>query len=213
MRPNAENPRPLPLKDQMLQWLDTEEASSVYGVVRALELFQHSRNRYSPSFFNFDPEIIRLSERRQIAWLKAQLPIEDMRHAGYFPASDRLILSIPSEGWQHASIALSFIGKVENEDVGKVVTGMKAKIKSIKHNIFVPDWGSIMFSGLSPSLTQFLEYEQIRNNFLSRNPYFVPAIKMSIDGLEKRGYTILIPEFATTGSIREGGRFTLLTNK
>jgi len=149
-----------------------------------------------------------LIQKKQIAWLKVQLPIEDIRHAGYFPARDRLILSTTSEGWKHASIALSFIDKVENEDVSKVVTGMKATIKSIKHNIFVPDWGSIVFSGLAPSLTQFPEWK-----ISAKNPDFVPAIKMSIDGLEKRGYTILIPELARDGRLQEGGRFTLLTNK
>lgn len=216
MRPNAENPRPLPLKDQMLQWLETEEASQVYEAVRALNSLQHVRGGLASLqyVFNLPSEITHLSQNKQITWLKIQLPIEDIRHAGYFPAGDRLILSTPSEGWQHASIALSFIGKVENEDDSKIVTGMKAKIKSIKHNIFVPDWGSIAFSGLSPSLIQSSpELEQVRNNFLSRNPDFVPAIKMSIDGLEKRGYTILIPEFATTGDIAKAGKFTLLTNK
>lgn len=212
MRPNAESSRPLPLKDQMLQWLDTEEASQVYEAVSNLIILQHIRGGLASLkyVFNLLPEITTLSQREQVAWLKEQLPIEDVRHAAFVPAENRLILSTPTEGWKHGSIANSLLNKTDKfpPDV-KMASGTTAKIKSTGHKIFVSDHTTAGLAGLAMKIHGAKElYERV-----SKRPGYVAALIESIEGLEKKGYTILVPEFATTGDIEEVGKFTLLTNK
>lgn len=211
MRPNAENPRQLPLKDQILQWLDTQEASSVHEAIRSLILFQHRGDHLSLNyFFNLPQEVTLLSKTRQISWLTEHLSIEDMRHATFAIEKNRLLLSSRADGWKHPLIAMSLVHKEQKLGVGdNVATGVTAKIKSTGQNIFIPDHTTAGLAGLAMGIYGAKEfYERV-----SKRPGYVPLLIKSIEGLEKKGYTILVPEFDTTGDIKKSGKFTLLTNK
>lgn len=205
MTSRVENQEPLSLKERTLQWLKTEEASQVYEVLGKLDQLHHSRSESLPSFFNFDPKITELSTKKQREWLLNKWVVGDVRHAAYLTQEDRLILSAPAKIWEHVSLT-SLGSKYDDLNANKAVFGMVAYIKSTGQEIFVPDHTSCGLAGLAPSIIS----NTALNDLLSKKPDFVSGLKISKDGLEKKGYTILIPDYDKNGRYQEKGKFTLL---
>lgn len=206
---SVENQKPLPSEKKILKWLETEEASQTYKALRALDLLHHARSDALnlSEYFNLPLEIKKLSLRQQKRWLLNQLPIKDTRHALYIPKDGRLILSTQSQAWKHLNDTI-LTNISDHLETDKLVCGIGTEIKSSGQKIFVPDHISSASAGLTPNMIS----EKSLNDFLLKNPGFVPALKISIDGLEKKGYVILIPDYDKNGRYREESSFTLLAN-
>ncbi len=175
-----------PIKEQLSQWLETEEAKKAHEIFAGLYRIRHGGSPYGSLHLN--PEFLKLSARKQMKWLWTQLPIVNIRHAVYSGPKNKLVLSSQTEAWDHLEGTFYFSARWEKEigflDQKGISVGTVAKIKSTGWKIFVPEWAEVLWD----------------RSTLSKN----------VTGIEKKGYVVLIPTIdKKTGHYMEGACFSM----